>query len=81
MGARAWSKVALYERVLLNLKSGTAISGVLVRARGELLELKAARLHASAGSPPLAKPVALEGPVIVPHQDVDFGQIVPHEEV
>ncbi|UVF61128.1 RNA binding protein [Arthrobacter phage Aoka] len=56
-------------RVVVNLKSGQAIDGSLVRRRGALLFLKNATLHE-----PGAEPVPLDGEIIIDRAEVDFIQ-------
>lgn len=65
----SWARVALFRRVLVNLKSGKAIRGVLVQERGGLLELRDAELLEGT-----APPVRLDGSVFVERSNIDFAQ-------
>ena len=56
-------------RVVVNLKSGQAIDGHLIRRRGTLLILRGAQLHE-----PGAEPVPLDGETIIDRAEVDFIQ-------
>lgn len=58
--------------VLVNLKSGNAIQGVIVRQSGPLLVLKSASLHAVG----MSDPTPLDGEAIVRVDDVDFIQAI-----
>lgn len=69
---RAWAPV-ISRRVLLNLKTGTAIAGVLVGERNGLLELRGAELLEA------GKKTPLDGSVYVERANVDFGQALPAE--
>lgn len=71
MRSRGWRRF-VGRRILVNLKSGNAIEGVLwtAPARGELLVLKAARLLVAGESP-----VKLDGEAIIDVGEVDFAQV------
>ena len=56
-------------RVVVNLLSGTAISGVLTKTSGPLLILKGATLH-EPGSPPQP----MDGEAVVERTSVDYIQ-------
>ena len=56
-------------RLIVNLRSGTAIEGYLVRERGGLLFLRQAVVHE-----PGAQPAPADGEVIVERRVVDFIQ-------
>lgn len=58
-------------RVMINLKSGQAIDGLLVRHDGPLLFIAEASLHEGGGSP-----VPLDGQALVERQNIDFIQIL-----
>ncbi len=58
------------DRVLVNLTTGNAIEGVLVRNRGGTLTLAEAAVHTPEGE----APVDLEGRTIIPAERVDFMQ-------
>ncbi len=72
MSLRRWP---LYERVLVSLVSGDAISGLLVATRGPLLVLTRARLLSET-----AEPTDLDGQVYVERTKVLFLQSVPSEQ-
>lgn len=57
-------------RVIVNLKTGNAIAGVIVRQAGELLVLKDAELH----EPGSSGPVPIDGEAVVSIANVDFIQ-------
>lgn len=67
--ARAFAGLLVTRRVVMNLKSGTALAGVIVRHDGPLVEL--ADVALLGGSDP--QPV--DGRVVVERADVDFIQI------
>ena len=69
MSARAWRRY-VGRRILVNLKSGNAITGVLWSTRGNLLVLKGAELLAAEGSP-----AKLDGEAIIDRGEVDFAQV------
>lgn len=69
---RGWRRVAWRRRVIVNLRSGGAIVGVLRNARGGVLELAQAMYH-----PPGGTPVALDGSAIIDTANVDFAQVLP----
>ena len=62
-------RAVVHRRVVVNLLSGRAVEGVLVRQTGPLLHLKDARLHEpEAGSAPM------DGEVVIERSQVDFIQ-------
>jgi len=70
----AWSQLLAWRavqsrRVVVNLKSGQAIDGHLVRRRGPLLFIRNAHLHEGPGDP-----AALDGEVVIDRAEVDFIQ-------
>jgi small nuclear ribonucleoprotein (snRNP)-like protein len=67
----AYSRLALRRRVIVNLKTGEALAGVLTRKSGPLLELRNVELH-EAGRPP----VKMDGAVVVERGNVSFVQVV-----
>jgi hypothetical protein len=67
---RAWSRIALLRRVIVNLDDGTSIDGVLYRERGPLLVLKNATFH----DPAADAPMPLDGDVIVERARIVFVQ-------
>lgn len=58
-------------RVVVNLKSGSAISGVLYRSDTTLLEIKNPTVHE-----PGAEPASADGVMVVERVNVDYVQIV-----
>lgn len=68
---RPWRRLALNRRVLVNLKTEKAISGVLWDERDGILVLKDAALHT-----PGHEPAAIDGEVLIDRADVDFAQIL-----
>jgi len=64
--------LALRRRVLVNLKTGNAVEGVLWTRRRGVLVLKAATLHQ-----PKTAPAPLDGEVLVDRANVDFVQVLP----
>lgn len=62
----------LRRRVLVNLKTEKAVSGVLWTRRRRLLVLKDATLLE-----PKAAPVHLDGDVVIERGNVDFVQVLP----
>lgn len=66
---RAFQRVVVRRRVIVNLLSGRAVEGVLVRQDGPLLCIKDARLHE-----PGAQPSAVDGEIVVERSQVDFIQ-------
>lgn len=67
---RSWRLVRA-RRVVVNLQSGQAIQGLLVRQTGPLLFLAEAQLHEGNSSP-----VPIDGQVVVERPTVDFIQIL-----
>jgi hypothetical protein len=64
----AWRPL-LARRVVVNLKTGRAISGVLVRRAGDLLFIRDA-----VALEPGAEPAAADGEAVVARADIDFIQ-------
>lgn len=64
--------LALRRRVLVNLKTGKAVAGVLWTRRRGVIVLKSATLHE-----PRAQPVPVDGEVIIAKENVDFVQVLP----
>lgn len=62
-------RTVIHRRVVVNLLSGSAINGVLVRQRGPLLHLKDAQLLEQG-----AEPAPLDGEIVVERSQVDFIQ-------
>lgn len=69
---RSVYKPLLAEKVLVNMRSGQAFSGVVYRALRDLLVLKNAVLLVERGEP---KP--LDGEVVLDRTQVDFIQVEP----
>lgn len=63
----AWRRVET-RRVVVNLKSGQAVDGYLIRRRGSLLFIRDGNLHEG------TDPVPLDGEVIIDRAEVDFIQ-------
>lgn len=63
----AWRRVET-RRVVVNLKSGQAVDGYLIRRRGSLLFLRDGNLHEG------TDPVPLDGEVIIDRAEIDFIQ-------
>jgi small nuclear ribonucleoprotein (snRNP)-like protein len=71
MRARAWRRW-IGRRVVVNLRTGTALTGVLWRVhRGGLLSLRDAVLH-DQGAP---SPVRVDGEAIIELDHVDYCQV------
>lgn len=64
----AWRRSALHRRVLVNLKSGTAVAGVLYAKRGPLLILKSAELIEA------TRVTKMDGEILIERANVDFVQ-------
>lgn len=62
----------LRRRVLVNLKTGKAVSGVLWTRRRRLLVLKDATLYERRDAP-----VSIDGDVVIERSNVDFVQVLP----
>ena len=65
----AYRSVVVHRRVVVNLLSGRAVEGVLVRQSGPLLVVKDARIHE-----PGAEPAAVDGEIVIERDRVDFIQ-------
>jgi len=72
--ARAYRRLVVLERVIVNLKTGTAIEGVVVQQTGPLLVIRHAIVHQAGGEHAPA-----DGTVLVEIGDVDFVQTMPRE--
>lgn len=68
-------RFAVDRRVVVNLRGGKAIEGVLVDRRGDLLILRAARLFE-----PESEPVSLDGETLIERRTIDFVQALTVEE-
>lgn len=67
---RPWRLVKA-RRVVVNLKSGQAIDGLLTRQQGPLLFISKATLHEGGDNP-----VPIDGEAVIERQTVDFIQIL-----
>ncbi len=67
-----FSRWPVYERVLINLVDGSALDGLLVAKRGDLLVLADVTLHDDAH-----EPVQLDGDVYVERHRIRFLQTRP----
>ena len=67
-----WRPPFYLRSVILNLKSGEAITGVLWHSRGPWLTLKDASLL-TAGK----KPTPMDGEVVVHRDNLNFAQVLP----
>lgn len=67
----AWRRTAVRKRVVVNLDSGTAISGILWASRGPLLVIRDATLHT-----PEATPRSVDGEIVIERSRVEFVQAV-----
>lgn len=68
-----WRSVAVSKRVVVSLRSGPSIVGVLVRARGTLLIVASASLH----EPGATSGVPLDGETVIERGHVAFVQVLP----
>ena len=67
---RAYQKLAINRRVVVNLTNGDAIGGVLLKDRGPLIVLGDAQLHTSGGTAPM------DGEVLIERDRIAFTQVV-----
>lgn len=67
-----WRRLMLRRRVMVNLRSGRAVTGVLVRRYGRTLVLKQAQ-----ALEPGAEPAGMDGDVVIDRSMVDFVQVAP----
>lgn len=68
----AWRRTALRRRVLVNLRTDKAFSGIIWSKRGSLVVLRDAAILES-GRPP----VAMDGEVVIERSNIDFVQVLP----
>lgn len=68
---RAYRRLVVHRRVVVNLLSGRAVEGVLTAQDGPLLCIKDARIHE-----PGADPAPVDGDVVVERSQVDFIQAI-----
>lgn len=67
---RAFRRLVVRRRVLVNLRSGRAVSGVVVDQAGPLLQLKSARVH----EPGVDGGVSVDGEIVIERDQIDFIQ-------
>lgn len=68
----AWRRTALRRRVVVSLKTGISVSGVLWAKRGSIIILKRAEIL-EAGRPP----TPADGEIVIESENVDFVQVLP----
>lgn len=73
IGRCGWRRVAVTRRLLVNLKSGDAIDGVLLRQSGNVLVFGAAEHYAASGR----SPVPMQGEVIIDRDNIAYAQVLP----
>jgi hypothetical protein len=69
LGPRVAWRPVLARRVVVNLKSGRAVDGLLVKRSGDLLFLREAT-----ALEPGAEPARLDGSAVIARADIDFIQ-------
>jgi hypothetical protein len=69
---RAYRRLALHRSVIVNLRSGNAVRGVLVDERGPLIEIR----KASVFEPGKPQPIEVDGTVVIERSNIDFVQVV-----
>lgn len=69
-----WRRLLVRRRVIVNLKGGTALSGVLFTQRGPLLVLRNATLHES------GQRIPVDGEAVVEREQVDWIQSLAAKE-
>ena len=62
---------AVHRRVLISLKSGNAVSGLVARKIGDTYVLKGGMVHA-----PNSQPLQAEGELLVERENVDYMQFL-----
>ena len=65
-----WRRVIIHRRVIVNLKSGSAIAGILRSEKGRVLELRDAVII----DPATGRSTPAAGAVYLDRRDVDFVQ-------
>lgn len=68
--ARSYGRLAMNKRVVVNLTTGTALSGVLWDDRGSLIVLKDASVHTN------GQTSELDGHAVIERDRIDFVQVV-----
>lgn len=74
MLASSYRRVALHRTVIVNLRTGKAVRGVLMAYRGPVLVLKNAELIEARAVVPV------DGDVVIERTNVDFVQVMPSSE-
>lgn len=67
----SYRRLVVHRRVVVNLKSGRAVAGVVTDMDGPLLTVKDATLHE-----PNAESARVDGTIVVHREDVDFIQTI-----
>lgn len=67
---RAYQRLAIHRRVVVNLTNGDAIGGVLWADRGPLIVLRDAQIHTDGGTSPI------DGEVLIERDRIAFTQVV-----
>lgn len=74
---RRWLRPYLeLKKVVVNLRSGTALRGIIYRHAGRYLVIRQAEMLADRGVPAKGSPLAVDGEVLVAQADVDFVQVL-----
>lgn len=68
----SWKRLAIRRQVIVNLKTGNAIKGILWDQRGGLLILKQALFLTPGG-----EPSKVDGEALVQVTDIEFTQVLP----
>lgn len=72
MSTLAFHRTLVRRRVTVNLLSGRAFAGILWAQRGPLLVLRDVTIHERG-----ARPVPVDGEVVVERPSIDFIQVTP----
>lgn len=67
---RAWRRVVLHRRIIVNLTDGTAIEGVLWDEQGPLLVLRGAIMHEN------GQRAEMDGEVVIDRERIRFAQVM-----
>lgn len=73
---RAFRRLVVHRPVLVNLRSGRAVSGVVVAQDGPLIQLKSAKVHEPGGD---NAGVAVDGSIVIERDQIDFIQTYARE--
>ncbi|MFZ1361451.1 MAG: hypothetical protein WAS05_00755 [Candidatus Nanopelagicales bacterium] len=68
--AAGWKKLGIHRRILVNLRDGSAVDGILWRELRDLVVLKDARLHESG-----VEDQSLDGEVVIERAQIRFAQV------